>query len=129
MDGGNELHAAIRRCRPANEYFFDEGCHIMEVLNSEDDPSLSVARARVATGRVTRRHRLHDTVERYLILEGTGEVEIDGRPLGEVAPGDLVVIPAGATQCVRCTSATDLVFYALCTPRFTQACYQDVESR
>lgn len=122
------MRAAIHRYQPDREYFFEEGCHINELSNAAGDPDLSVARARVGPGQTTRAHRLLDTVERYLIVEGTGVVEIDGGCLGEVGPGDLVVIPAGATQRIRCTGATDLVFYALCTPRFTRACYRDVET-
>lgn len=121
------MRALIRRHHPSDEYFFEEGCHIIELSNSDDDPQLSVARARVPVGQTTRIHRLKGTVERYLIITGKGDIEVDGEWLGEVTPGDLVLIPAGASQRVRCTSDIDLVFYALCTPRFDRADYQDMD--
>ena len=31
-----------------DEFFIDEGCHILELSNSAHDPALSIARARVA---------------------------------------------------------------------------------
>ena len=54
------------------EYFFEENCYITELLNTEADPDVSVARVRVLTGVTTQWHTLTGTTERYLILEGTG---------------------------------------------------------
>ena len=42
-----------------------------------------------------------------------------------VSTGDVIVIPAGASQKITNTGKTDLVFYCVCTPRFTEACYFD----
>jgi mannose-6-phosphate isomerase-like protein (cupin superfamily) len=41
-----------------------------------------------------------------------------------VRPGDVVVIPAGESQSIANTGAVDLVFYCICTPRFTPECYE-----
>ena len=46
----------IKKFDLADEYFFDEGCYITEVSNSDDDQQLSIARARVAPGVTTRWH-------------------------------------------------------------------------
>ncbi len=108
-------------------WFNEEACHIQEIGNTPDDPDVSIARARVAPGHHTHWHSLRNTTERYLIVAGTGTVEI-----GELAPttvvaGDVVVIPPGVRQRIINTGNTDLLFYAICSPRFTPDCYQDLE--
>ena len=109
------------------EYWFDEGCHITEWLNHPSDPALSVARARLTPGTGTRWHSLTDTFERYVLLAGSGYVEV-GDHGRQVRRGDVVVIPAGVRQRIRNDGTEDLVFLALCTPRFTPDCYVDLES-
>lgn len=111
----------------ADEYWFREGCHILEVSNREDDPALSIARARLAPGRRTRRHVLDGVTERYLIMAGEGRVTVGDLPPATATAGDVVLIPPGVAQCIENTGTGDLVFHALCTPRFTPACYRDVE--
>jgi mannose-6-phosphate isomerase-like protein (cupin superfamily) len=112
---------------PHAEYYFDEDSYILESWNCEADPALSIARARVEPGVSTRVHVLDDVIERYLIVEGRGEVLLGEGPAQPVQPGDVVVVPAGTPQSIRNTGETDLVFYALCTPRFTPACYRRLE--
>jgi len=110
------------------EYFFEvEGCYITEVSNSADDPELSIAKARVPQGVTTAWHRLSNTTERYYILEGVGLVEIGDRSPFEVSTGDVVVIPVMERQRITNIGKQDLVFLALCTPRFDIANYIDVE--
>lgn len=111
---------------PKSEYFFREGCFITELSNGDHDPETSLARARVEPGRTTAWHALRDTVERYLILEGSGRVELDDLPPQTVTPGDVVVIPASCRQRITCTSACDLVFLAVCTPPFEARNYIDL---
>jgi mannose-6-phosphate isomerase-like protein (cupin superfamily) len=118
----------LRRSREAEEYFFHEGCHILEVWNRDEDPAVSIARARVPPGGTTRLHRLIETAERYLVLAGEGRAQIDGRPAQVVGPGDLVYIPPGCTQRISNTGADDLVFLAVCTPRFVSERYVDLGS-
>lgn len=105
------------------EYFFKEGCFITEWWNDPGDPQASIARARVEPGTTTRLHRLHGITERYVIIEGSGRVEIDGAH-AEMKVGDVAVIPAGRSQRIANTGSTDLVFLAVCTPRFTEAAYE-----
>ena len=111
----------------SREFYFREGCYITEHWNDPADAALSLARARVPPGVTTRRHRLEGVTERYLVLAGTGRVEVEGLPPSEVGPGDVVLIPPGAAQRITCTAAEDLVFLAACTPRFRPECYQDLE--
>ena len=112
----------ILRPAEADEYWFEEGCFILELSNSSADPELSIARARVPAGGRTRWHRLTATTERYLVLEGTGLL---GRGDEEIPlqAGDTAIIPPGVRQRITNTGAGDLVFLALCTPRFIEANY------
>ena len=123
------MQTAIHRLDPSAEFFTPELCFINELSNSANDPALSIARARVAPGVTTRWHRLTDTSERYVILEGRGRVEVGALPPLEVGPGDVVLIPPLCRQRIANIGDTDLVFLALCTPRFRPECYEDVEDR
>jgi len=105
-------------------WFRDEACYIQEIGNSPDDPDISVARARVPAGGRTRWHRLRGVTERYLILGGSGILEIGELPPTSVSAGDLAVIPPGVRQRISNAGDCDLIFYAICSPRFTPACYQ-----
>ena len=109
-----------------DEYFFSEGCHILELSNTPHDPAVSIARARAGPGVTTRLHRLADTTERYVILSGMGQVETGGQPPVDVSPGDVVLIPPGCPQRIRNTGSEDLVFLAICSPRFTVSAYEDL---
>ncbi|MFL0809529.1 MAG: cupin domain-containing protein [Agarilytica sp.] len=112
----------------SKEYFFGEGCHIVEVLNSESSEDLSVARARLEPGETTRWHTLEGVSERYLITEGQGVVELGDGVCEVVKPGDVVNIPPGCKQRIRNSGGGDLIFFAICTPRFREACYRDVDN-
>ena len=109
------------------EYYFDEGCHITEWLNSAEDESASIARARVEPGVTTRLHRLRGVAERYVILQGNGLVEVGALTPASVGPGDVVVIPPGVPQRMTNTGSSDLIFLAVCTPRFTPEAYENLD--
>ncbi|HEY3698948.1 MAG TPA: cupin domain-containing protein [Spongiibacteraceae bacterium] len=111
----------------AGEYFFREGCFITELSNSSDDPVVSIARARVEPGKTTRWHRLRDTVERYVIISGAGIVEIGDQASRAVNAGAVVIIPALCPQRIRNSGSDDLIFLAICTPRFVPDNYEDIE--
>lgn len=112
---------------PAREYFTDERCHILELSNHAGDAGVSIARARVEPGVTTRWHRVRDTVERYVILEGRGAAEIGAEPARTVEPGDVVVIPAGCRQRIRNVGDRDLVFLCVCSPRFEWPNYEALD--
>jgi mannose-6-phosphate isomerase-like protein (cupin superfamily) len=112
------MQAKILRHDAAKEYFFQEGCYINELSNHQGDSALSIARARVEPGITTQLHRLNRSTERYCIISGKGQVEIEGLAVQSVSVGDVVIIPPGASQRITNTSDDDLVFLALCTPRF-----------
>jgi mannose-6-phosphate isomerase-like protein (cupin superfamily) len=66
------------------------------------------------------------TIERYVILEGKGCVEVGALAPHEVGPGDVVVIPPSCPQRIRNVGARDLIFLAICTPRFRPEAYEHV---
>jgi mannose-6-phosphate isomerase-like protein (cupin superfamily) len=122
------MREQIRHLQPASEYYFVEGCHINELSNTADDAAVSIAQARVEPGVATRWHRLRDTVERYVILSGKGRVEVGTLPAEEVGPGAVVVIPPLCRQRITNIGGEDLVFLAICSPRFRPENYEDVDS-
>lgn len=124
------------RASETEESWFEEGCFIQEWSNDPDDPDCSIARARVPARSHTRWHRLHGTAERYVVLAGTGRVELGAagatanvtEPITrDIAPGDVVRIPPGVPQRVHADDA-ELVFLAICTPRFRPEAYEDIEA-
>jgi len=111
----------------AAEFYIDEGCYITELSNTADDPEVSIARSRVPAGATTRWHRLRGTVERYVMLEGRGRVEVGAEAAREVGPGDVVHIPVMCRQRITNIGTSDLVFLAICTPRFRPENYEDID--
>lgn len=120
------MKPVIRKIDLNPEFYIDEGCYIIEVSNSSDDPDLSIARARILPGVTTEWHRLSGIVERYLVVSGKGVVEAGALQPVEVGPGDVVIIPSMCRQRITNTGSGDLVFFAICTPRFEKEVYQKV---
>ncbi len=117
----------VSRYQEENEYFFEEGCFILEMSEIESDPEVSLARARVEPGKTTRFHRLKNTFERYIMLSGTGLVEVGEDKPVEVYPGDVVRIPPMVDQRITNIGDDDLVFLAICNPHFVKEIYIDSE--
>lgn len=108
------------------EYFFDEGCFIIEQLQRPQDNDVSIARARVKPGVETKWHALHAITERYYIISGYGVVEIGDNGPESVQAGDVVVIAPGVRQRIRNCGEGDLVFLAICSPPFHVENYRDL---
>ncbi len=122
------MKASIKKQNIDHEFYTTERCYITEIFNSADDPDLSIARARVAPGITTCWHRLKNSIERYIIISGQGIVEIGELPAQTIGAGDVVIIPALCRQRISNTGNDDLIFLAICTPRFMIDDYQDIES-
>ena len=121
------MRAEVRRADDADEYLSAERCHILEVANDDGDEQVSIARARVGPGVTTAWHRLDGVGERYLIVSGRGRVEIGDLEALEVGPGDVVRIPANCRQRITNPGRDDLVFYAICAPRYRAEAYTSLE--
>lgn len=113
----------------SSEYFFEEGCYILECSNSDSDPNLSIARARLEPKTQTKLHKLDKTIERYIILQGQGEVTLGDSTMNclvqDIKVNDVVIIPKNYPQSIKNTGNQDLIFLVICTPRFNADNYSD----
>ena len=62
------MHPYVRKLQRSDEYYFKEGCYIIEVSNTDQDSAVSIAHVRVLPGQQTAWHWLTETYERYVIL-------------------------------------------------------------
>ena len=79
-------------------------------------------------GATTKLHKLINIIERYVILDGEGMVEVGNGPSQKIGPLDVVIIPADCIQKITNIGSLDLVFLAICSPRFTDEAYKDVQN-
>ena len=94
-----------------------DGSTIRSILDRTNAPvaNQSLAEATVPVGRPTERHYHKLSEEFYFILEGQGTMEIDGEAKS-VAPGDAILIPAGAWH--QITATERLRFLCCCAPPY-----------
>lgn len=121
------MQAEIKKSHDVEEFDTEERCSILEVANDSGDEKVSIAQTRVKPGTTTAWHKLSGTEERYVIIAGQGRVELGDLKPANISAGDVVRIPADLAQRIKNTGTTDLVFYAICTPRFRQDCYVALE--
>ena len=95
-----------------------DGSTIRSILDRTNAPvqNQSLAEAQVPAGSATQRHYHKLAEEFYFILEGAGEMEIDGETR-LVGPGDAILIPAGAWHTIRARNA--LRFLCCCAPPYS----------
>jgi mannose-6-phosphate isomerase-like protein (cupin superfamily) len=95
-----------------------DGSTIRSILDRTNAPvaNQSLAEARVPVGGATQRHFHKLCEEFYFLLEGEGEMEIDGATRA-VGPGDAILIPPGARHTIRAKSA--LRFLCCCAPPYS----------
>ena len=122
------MKALIKQQSLNDEFFTPEKCYITELSNTADDPEVSIARARVKPGVTTSWHRLSDTTERYYIISGQACVEIGDLPPQNITAGDIVLIPPMCRQRIYNSGSEDLIFLAICSPRFLNSVYEDLEN-
>ena len=113
------MNSYVRKLQRADEYYFKEGCYIIEVSNTDQDSAVSIAHVRVLPGQQTAWHWLTKTYERYVILRGQGLVEVGDAAAAAVNAGDVVLIPPGTRQRISNTGESDLELTAICSPRFS----------
>ncbi len=119
------MQPKIVKANTLNPYLTPEHCYIAENFSDKD---VSIAVATVKPGVTTKAHHLKGIQEIYIITAGDGKVAFSGLEPTLVHAGDVIVIPAGVSQKITNTGQTNLVFYCVCTPRFTEACYFDDEA-
>jgi mannose-6-phosphate isomerase-like protein (cupin superfamily) len=77
----------------------------------------SLAEAELAPGAETRRHYHAQTEEIYVLLEGSGEMEVEGDRRA-VGPGDAVLIPARARHQIH-AGGVGVRFLCCCAPPYS----------
>ena len=95
-----------------------DGSTIRSLIDRTNAPvqNQSLAEARVPAGARTQRHYHKLAEEFYFILEGRGEMEIDGETRA-VRTGDCVLIPPGAWHTIAAIDA--LRFLCCCAPPYS----------
>jgi mannose-6-phosphate isomerase-like protein (cupin superfamily) len=91
---------------------------IRSILDRTNAPvqNQSLAEASLPAGASTQRHWHKVCEEFYFILEGSGEMEIDGVSRA-VSPGDAILIPPGAWHTITAKNA--LRFLCCCAPPYS----------
>jgi mannose-6-phosphate isomerase-like protein (cupin superfamily) len=115
------LEPKIGKKQSLQDYLTPERCFILENFSSE---RISVARARVQPGISTASHHLEGVDEIYVVTEGKGRVAVGNLKPTDIESGNVVVIPAGTSQKITNIGEADLIFYYVCTPKFTAECYR-----
>ena len=94
-----------------------DGSTIRSILDRTNAPvrNQSLAEASVPAGASTQRHYHRLAEEFYFILDGSGEMEIDGETR-TVGPGDAVLIPPGAWHTIAARET--LRFLCCCAPPY-----------
>ena len=104
------------RERDAAPFVTKDGSTIREYFHSD---AQSLAEASLEPGRATQRHYHAESEEIYLIVEGGGELEVDGERR-EVAMGDAILIAPGAWH--ELTAGDDGVrLLCCCVPPYSDA--------
>jgi mannose-6-phosphate isomerase-like protein (cupin superfamily) len=94
-----------------------DGSTIRSLLDRTNAPvqQQSLAEATLPAGASTQRHYHRRSEEFYFLLEGRGEMEIDGETR-TVGPGDAVLIPSGAWHQIMALSPLRLL--CCCAPPY-----------
>ena len=95
-----------------------DGSTIRSILDRTNAPvqAQSLAEATLPADASTQRHYHKASEEFYFLLEGRGEMELDGETR-VVGPGDAVLIPAGAWH--RLTALSPLRMLCCCAPPYS----------
>jgi mannose-6-phosphate isomerase-like protein (cupin superfamily) len=99
-----------------------DGSEIRELLAYRNSAirNQTLAEARLRPGGSTTPHRHLKTEEIYYILEGTGEMRIDGETK-MVGIGDAIGIPPGSLHQITNTTGGILKFLCCCAPGYEDA--------
>jgi mannose-6-phosphate isomerase-like protein (cupin superfamily) len=108
----------VRSLEEAEPFTTADGSTIRELLGLPTAPvrNQSLAEATLEPGKATERHYHGEAEEIYYVVEGAGELELDGerRP---VTVGDAALIPPGARHQIRAGNE-GLRFLCCCAPPY-----------
>jgi mannose-6-phosphate isomerase-like protein (cupin superfamily) len=109
----------VRSRADAHAFTTLDGSTIRVLLDAElgGAGNQSLAEATLAPGQPTRRHYHARTEEIYVVLDGKGEMEVDGERR-RIGPGDAILIPPAARHEIRADDNTELRFLCCCAPPY-----------
>jgi mannose-6-phosphate isomerase-like protein (cupin superfamily) len=109
----------IRSYALAEPFTTADGSTIRELLGLPTAPvrNQSLAEATLLPHQTTERHYHRESEEFYYLLEGSGEIEVDGER-ARVRIGDAILIPPGAWHQMRADAAGPLRFLCCCAPPY-----------
>lgn len=110
----------VRSRREAEPFTTADGSTIRVLLDAVlgGARNQSLAEATLAPAQATERHYHAVSEELYVLLEGEGEMEVDGERRA-VGPGDAVLIPPGAWHQIRAGASGELRFLCCCAPPYS----------
>jgi mannose-6-phosphate isomerase-like protein (cupin superfamily) len=108
----------VRALAEAEAFTTADGSTIRELLGIPTAPvqNQSLAEATLEPGQATQPHYHAETEEIYYLVDGSGEMEIDGESR-TVAPGDAILIPRGAWHQIT-AGPEPLRFLCCCAPAY-----------
>ena len=121
------MEARFFHTSESSEFYTEERCYIIEIMNKEGI-DFSIARARVQPGVTTALHAVKKTTEAYYVLQGNGRVRSVNGFEKNVNPGDVMLFPPGVEQKITNLGKEDLIFLAICVPRFEPESYVHLET-
>ena len=109
----------VRSRDDAQAFTTKDGSTIRELLGAEHGArNQTLAEAWLEPGQATERHYHSVTEELYVLLDGEGEMEVDGERR-RVGPGDAILIPPGAWHTIVADAGVPLRFLCCCAPGYT----------
>ena len=109
----------VRSLAQAEAFTTADGSTIRELLGLPTAPvrNQSLAEATLEPGQATERHYHRESEEIYYVVEGAGELELDGERR-RVVVGDAALIPPGAWHQIRADESGPLRFLCCCAPAY-----------
>jgi mannose-6-phosphate isomerase-like protein (cupin superfamily) len=109
----------IRTREDAAPFTTADGSTIRVLLDGETGTrNQSLAEAWLEPGQATQRHYHAASEELYVLLDGEGELEVDGER-SHVGPGAAILIPPGARHQIRASESGPLRFLCCCAPPYS----------
>ena len=109
------------RSRDASEPFITaDGSTIRSLLDASNAPvrKQRLAEATIDAGEQTQRHYHRHSEEFYFLIEGSGDMELDGEHRS-IGPGDAVLIPAGSWHQITADTGGPIRMLVCCAPPYS----------
>ena len=110
----------IRSLAAAEPFITKDGSTIRSLLDRGTAPvqNQSLAEATLGAGEATQRHYHRASEELYFLLDGEGDMEVDGEH-AHVRAGDAILIPPGAWHQLRALGDAPVRILCCCAPPYS----------